>query len=205
MHAEPVSDASDVNQFAVQVEQAQQVLGKRCEVACADATEGLEKIDSQGVEVIVPSQRRALREGEKPFSKSQFTYDKERDCYWCPASQRLNYVGTDHTNGKRHYQIVDARLCHQCEYYGQCTNAKRGRKIIRLALEESKEKLEARYEEPRSQEIYSRRKARVEHPFGHMKRNLKVDSLLMRGREGVGAETSLLATCFNLDRMISIP
>ena len=89
-------------------------------------------------------------------------------------------------------------------HYGPCTSAKEGRKIIRLAHEEIKEKLEAQYQEVGSQEIYARRKARVEHPFGHIKRNLKTDAFLMRGRNGVGAETSLLATCFNLTRMISI-
>jgi hypothetical protein len=44
----------------------------------------------------------------------------------------------------------------------------------------------------------------VEHPFGHIKRNLKTDAFLMRGRDGVNAETSLLATCFNLARMITL-
>jgi len=44
----------------------------------------------------------------------------------------------------------------------------------------------------------------VEHPFGHIKRNLKTDAFLMRGHTGVNAETSLLATCFNLARMITI-
>jgi hypothetical protein len=73
-----------------------------------------------------------------------------------------------------------------------------------MALEEAKEKFEAQYEEPESKEIYKRRKARVELPFGHIKRNLKTDGFLMRGRSGVNAETSLLATCFNLVRMITI-
>jgi len=73
-----------------------------------------------------------------------------------------------------------------------------------MALEEMKEKFEAQYEQPESQEIYKRRKARVELPFGHIKRNLKTDSFLMRGGSGVNAETSLLATCFNLARMITI-
>jgi hypothetical protein len=208
VHAEPVNDPTDLNQFAQQIEQAQEILQKSCETACADAgyadTEELEKIDAQGIEVIVPSQRQALHEEEGPFSKSHFRYDKEQDCYWCPAGQRLSYCGTDSGNGKRHYQIIEAGLCHRCEHYGQCTSAKRGRKIIRLALEEVKERLEAKYEEPASQEIYAKRKARSEHPFGHIKRNLKTDAFLMRGRQGVAAETSLLATCFNLVRMISI-
>lgn len=113
-------------------------------------------------------------------------------------------MGTDRGNGKRHYLITEPQLCHRCEHYGQCTSAKRGRKIIRLAREELKEKLEANYEQEASQQIYARRKARVEHPFGHIKRNLKTEAFLMRGLEGVGAETSLLATCFNLARMLSI-
>jgi transposase len=208
VHAEAVSDATDVNQFAIQIEQAHEVLQKPCETACADAgyadTEELEKIDTEGIEVIVPSQRQALHETENPFSKSHFSYDKEQDCYWCPMGHPLRYMGMDSGNGKRHYRIIDPELCHQCKHYGSCTSAKRGRKIIRLALEETKEKIEAKYEEAASQEIYARRKARVEHPFGHIKRNLKTDAFLMRGREGVGAETCLLATCFNLARMISI-
>jgi hypothetical protein len=40
--------------------------------------------------------------------------------------------------------------------------------------------------------------------FDHIKRNLKTDAFLMRGRDGAGAETSLLTTCFNLARMILI-
>lgn len=208
VHAEAVSESSDVNQFAQQIDQADEVLKEPCEVACADAgyadTEELGKIDEQGIKVVVPSQRQALHEEEGPFSKSQFRYDKERDCYWCPEGHRLSYGGTDKSSGKRHYQITNRKICHGCVHYGGCTTAKKGRKIIRLPLEEIKEKLEAQYEEASSQEIYARRKARVEHPFGHIKRNLKTDAFLLRGRTGVNAETSLLATCFNLARMITL-
>ena len=208
VHAEAVSETSDVNQFAQQIDQANEVLKKSCEVACADAgyadTEELQKIDAKGVKVVVPSQRQALHEEEGPFSKSHFRYDKAQDCYWCPEGNRLRYDWTDKESGKRFYQITDGEICRRCVHYGQCTSAKKGRRITRMALEEVKEKLEAQYEEPGSQEIYKRRKARVELPFGHIKRNLKTDGFLMRGRSGVNAETSLLATCFNLARMITI-
>jgi len=53
-------------------------------------------------------------------------------------------------------------------------------------------------------ETYKLRKQKVELPFGHIKRNLKVDSFLLRGLKGVKAETSILATCFNLVRMITL-
>ena len=208
VHAEAVRETSDVNQFAQQIDQAHGVLGKSCEVACADAgyadTEELQKIDGKGIQVVVPSQRQALHEEEGPFSKSHFKYDPEQDCYRCPEGHRLRYVGTDKSSGKRHYLITHGKICQGCVHYGQCTQAKKGRKITRLPLEEVKERFEAQYEESSSQEIYARRKARVEHPFGHIKRNLKTDGFMIRGQTGVNAETSLLGTCFNLARMITI-
>ncbi|MBM3302271.1 MAG: transposase, partial [Deltaproteobacteria bacterium] len=208
VHAEAISETSDVNQFATQINQANEVLEEPCEVACADAgyadTEELQKIDGQQIKVIVPSQRQALHEEEGPFNKSHFRYDQEQDCYWCPEGNRLSYQWTDKESGKRVYQITHGKICCGCVHYGQCTSAKKGRRVTRMVLEEVKEKMEAQYEEPESQEIYKRRKARVELPFGHMKRNLKTDGFLMRRRSGVNAETSLLATCFNLARMITI-
>jgi transposase len=208
VHAEAISDASDARQFARQIDHANELFEASCKVACADAgytdTVELEKIDQQGIKVIVPSQRQALHEAESPFSKSHFTYVKEQDCYICPEGHRLLYSFTRKRKGKRQYRMEDKRLCHRCRHFGQCTKAERGRNIIRLRNEEVKLKLEAQYEQASSQEIYARRKTRVEHPFGHIKRNLKTDAFLLRGCDGVQAETSLLATCFNIARTITI-
>jgi len=206
VHAEAVSQTSDVNQFAQQIDQANEVLKKPCEVACADAgyadTAELKKIDEQGIKVVVPSQRQALHKEEKPFSKSHFRYDKEKDCYFCPEQNELLYECTDQKRGKKYYRISAAGFCQSCVHYGKCTSDNKGRRIMRLMLEDLKEKFEAQYEA--SKEIYARRKTRAEHPFGHIKRNLKTDSFMLRGRDGVQAETSLLATCFDLRRMMTI-
>lgn len=208
VQAEAVSDPNDTLQFARQIDQANELLDEPCRVACADAgysdTAGLEKIDEQGIKVIVPSQRQALHEPESPFSKSHFTYDQEQDCYVCPEGHRLRHSFTSRKKGKRQYQMEDKNFCLRCRHFGQCTRSRRGRNIIRLRNEEVKLKLEAQYAEASSQTIYQRRKARVEHPFGHIKRNLKTDSFLLRGKDGVQAEISLLATCFNMARMITL-
>lgn len=207
VHAAAVSQTSDVNQFAQQIEQANEMLEKRCEVACADAgyadTAELKKIDDQGITVVVPSQRQALhKKQDKPFSKSHFRYDREKDCYFCPEQHPLRYEFTDKKRGKRYYRISEPGLCRGCVYYGKCTSDSNGRRIMRLALEDLKEKFEALYES--SKEIYDRRKSRAEHPFGHIKRNLKTDGFMLRGQDGVQAESSLLATCFDLRRMMTI-
>ena len=55
-----------------------------------------------------------------------------------------------------------------------------------------------------SGKIYARRKTRVEHPFGHRKRNPGMANFLLRGREGAHAEISIAAPCFNVVRMITL-
>jgi transposase len=208
VHTDVVTDTNDRAQFKTQIEQANGVLGKKCEVACGDAgyasTQELKEIDGQGIMVIVPSQDQARRKPPGPFSKDKFIYDPERDCYVCPEGQVLRYRKTDLKAGQKTYQITHFSICHGCRFFGECTKAKQGRAIVTLLEEEVKKRLEAQYEEPESQKIYQRRKTRVEHPFGHFKRNLGVQSFLLRGIRGVRAEASMLATCFNLRRMITI-
>jgi len=208
-HADVVSDVNDSNQFSNQIIQTEEVTGKECEICCGDAgyanTNGLEKIDRRGTMVIVPSQRQALHNREdKPFSKDKFDYDKDQDCYYCPEGHKLVYAGINVSGKSIAYRINDADICKGCSNFGECTNAQRGRKIVRLLQEEVREKLERQYEHPELQEIYKRRKSRVEHPFGHIKRNLGMTNFLLRGKEGVQAELSIAATCFNIARMITL-
>ena len=76
--------------------------------------------------------------------------------------------------------------------------------MTRLLKEELVQKLEAQYEQPESQEVYKLRKQKAELPFGHIKHNLKVSGFYLRVLDGVKAETSILSSCFNIARMISI-
>lgn len=202
-----VNENNDLHQFAEQIEQAHETLDKKCQVACADSgyafVDELEKIDKQGIKVVVPSHKQAIREKkEEPFDKSHFKYDSVKDCYLCPQGHVLKYSYTNTFKRAKVYRGGSA--CRGCRYFGECTKQTRGRGITRLLKAELKEKLEAQYEEPESQKTYALRMQKVELPFGHIKRNLTADHFLMRGLEGVRAEASLLASCFNLARMITL-
>ncbi len=70
--------------------------------------------------------------------------------------------------------------------------------------EDLKAKLEETYRQEEGQKLYKLRKEKVELPFGHMKRNLGAGQFLLRGKEGVNADLSILSTCFNIARMITI-
>lgn len=206
--SEVVSENNDLNQFANQVNRANETLEKKCEVACADSgyadTDSMGKIDDQKITVVVPSQRQASKKELGQFDKRRFQYDAERDCYICPEGQILSYYRTDKWKKNKVYQPSDKMICRRCCHFGQCTKVLRGRQIRRLINEEKRQKLEAQYERPECQAIYSKRKEKVELPFGHIKRNLKLDAFLLRGRDGVNAEFSLLGSSFNIVRMINI-
>jgi hypothetical protein len=203
-----VNDNFDNHQFAKQVDQANEVLDKKCQTACADAGyvgyDELEKIDSQGIKVVVPSNKQAARtDKSNPFDKRNFKYDRKNDCYTCPAGHVLTYRRTEPEKRRRVYRVKRS-TCENCRYFGECTTGRIGRKLTRLIKEDLKDKLETQYEQPDSQEVYRLRKQKVELPFGHIKRNLKIESFLLRGLDGVKAEMSLLASCFNIARMIGI-
>ncbi len=206
VNVDVVSENNDVNQFANQIEQANETLGKKCDTACADSgyanTEQLKQIDEQNIKVIVPSQRQTSKKEPEEFDKERFKYKSKKDCYICPKGHKLTYSGSD---GKtKFYKITKSSICRKCNCFGKCTKSLLGRQINRLVDEEVRAKLEAQYLQPESQAIYKLRKQKVELPFGHFKSNLGVKEFLLRGIDGVKAEMSVLATCFNVVRMISI-
>jgi len=200
-----VSENNDLNQFATQINKANEILGKKCETAVADcgyaSTDELEKIDNQEIKVIVPSQRQVTKKEPSLFAKERFIY--KDDYYICPQGHKLTPYRLNRNKNKV-YRIADKKICLSCPHYGICTTSPTGRTISRLLKEKVRLKLEAQYDEPSSQEIYKLRKEKVELPFGHIKHNLKFDSFLLRGLKGVKAEASIIGTCFNLVRMITL-
>ena len=177
-------------------------------MACGDAgywdiTE-IEKLESAGKKVVVPSKTQASGKEIGPFEKSRFTYDADSDCYLCPEGHRLIFKRFQEKSEQREYRIEKRGTCRSCPHFGACTKSKRGRTVTRHVLEELREAVSKRFEEPEIAQVYERRKARIEHPFGFIKKILGFGQFHLRGREGAGAEASVLATCFNMRRMITL-
>ena len=99
---------------------------------------------------------------------------------------------------------MDGRTCCACPHYRECTRGRNGRKIVRYFNEDLRDRLRQQFELPASREVYRRRKQTAELPFGHLKRNLGAGQFLLRGLSGVRAEMSLLASCFNVARLLGL-
>lgn len=211
VNSDVVDTNCDYGHLSSQIQQAQLVVNGKCETAVADSGyaeyEDISKLDKpningKNIDLIMPSISQASEKEKGPFDVSVFQYDAQNDCYTCPAGKILKYDSYDSSKKRRRYAA--GKVCLDCEHFGVCTKWKGGRTISRNDFEELRKKLEKRYEEPDAKEIYRKRKENVEHPFGHIKRNLGFGHFLLRGLEGVRAEWSLMACVYNITRMISI-
>lgn len=196
-----VNENNDRKQLTRQIRQANETLGRKCLTACADAgynsTDELEKLEAQGIKPIAPP-------NEKSENKKQFNYDTAENCYLCPQGHRLKYSGLSADKKSKVYRITQKELCLSCYRFGECAKSKNGKAVSRLIKEEIRLRFEEEYLKDQSQEIYRLRQQKVELPFGHLKRNLGINAFLLRGLKGAKAEISLLGTCFNLRRMMTL-
>lgn len=210
VQSEAVQQSNDLNQLHAQLMQAGDNLGKTPTVVCADAgynsVEDLAKIPAD-IQIVVPSTRqlRQERTGSSPcpFDKEQFRYSPAMDACVCPEGHILTF--TKCRGGRHHREYAAAALdCQNCRHFGTCTSSVCGRTVTRLTHEDVRKRVEDTYVSSAGQEVYRLRKEKVEHPFGHFKRNLGAEQFMLRGKPGVDAETSILSTCFNIARMITI-
>ena len=209
VHGEAVSQNNDLNLLEDQLDKSSENLGKKPENSCADSgyssIQDIAKIDKD-IQVIIPSSKQIEEERGKtlePFDKERFQYDKDQDEYICPESKCLRRKGFDKEKQANIYR-ADSRDCIACQHFNMCTKSKNGRIIKRSIHENLKEQLDDIYKSPEGQKIYKLRKEKAELPFGHFKRNLGFGQFMLRGKPKVDAETSILSTCFNIARMITL-
>lgn len=210
INVDVVAQNNDANQLSVQTKQAQEVLAVKPKAVCADSgyhsIEDAKKIDTE-VQIIVPSQGQITKERgkAKEFPKEDFKYDKTADEYICPEGEHL---------GRTKLRVLDrenfivykakASVCKRCKNFGKCTTSALGRKIARHRDEELSEHMATIYLSDEGQRIYGLRKQKVELPFAHIKHNMGLRHLLLRGVHKVIAEAALCAISFNITRMIAL-
>src|SRR5437879_5878190 len=77
------------------------------------------------------------------YGKESFKYDARKNCYICPAGQKLTYRFATNEKGRAIY-YYRASGCKNCPLKAKCTRNKENRTITRLACEEVQEKMAQR-------------------------------------------------------------
>jgi transposase len=161
----------------------------------------------QGVEVLVAFPDVASHAPDISFDVEHFDYNKKRDEYTCPAGELLTTNGRwyNKASGKtinrvKHYKT---KACLTCSLFERCTRNKSGRFIERSEhmdlIDANKKRLQ------QNMDIYRKRQAIVEHPFGVIKRQWDFYYVMTKkSMKHASADVGLIFTCYNLRRVFNL-
>ncbi|HLW39856.1 MAG TPA: IS1182 family transposase [Brumimicrobium sp.] len=165
--------------------------------------------------VAVPDLPSSSMAPDHTYNISEFNYSKETDTYTCPQGNTLKSNGNWYSKSRNHkgrkkqepirMKQYKTDACKTCPVYDLCTRSKnkRGRVIERLVyahlLEKNKQRIKENYE------IYQKRQAIVEHPFGIIKRQWGFDHIMTKKTiKRASADVGLIYVAFNLRRIFNI-
>jgi DDE family transposase len=136
------------------------------------------------------------------FSREEFTFDKERDIYTCPAGKTLTTTGKV-VNDEQLLYRASMRDCNICPFKMRCCPKEPVRKIPRSIYEGARDIARA-LAKTEAFEQSRRDRKRVEMLFAHLKRILKLGRLRLRGPRGAQDEFTLAAIAQNLRRLAKL-
>jgi transposase len=203
---EVTNDVTDVGQLSAMANQAKETLGVERLEAVADRgyynSEEVKACEQSGITAYVPKPNTSSNLKRGLFTKEDFVYEAEKDCYRCPAGKELSYryQGVEQGRAIRGYTITG---CKSCALRSQCSINKRGIRWVKRWVDEAVLEAMARRiaEHPEKVEL---RKCLAEHPFGTIKRGMTQGYFLMRGLTKVRTEMSLTVLAYNLKRVVNI-
>jgi len=140
---------------------------------------------------------------DRTFSREDFTYDHERDVYFCPGGKTLTTTGTRVNDDATILYRATKHDCAGCALKSRCCPNSPARKVPRSIHEGARDMARAiaRSWEGR---VSRRLRKKVEMLFAHLKRILKLDRLRLRGPTGARDEFLLAATAQNLRKLAKL-
>jgi transposase len=136
----------------------------------------------------------------KLYGKEQFRWDEQTHSYTCPAGQRLYQVGqgrAERVSGEVNVEKYATVACKGCAQRQQCTTAKRGRQIKRMADEPLVEELRQRMASEEGKQLYKLRKQTVELAFADTKQHRGLRQLSGYGLQQAEAQLGLVVLLNN--------
>lgn len=206
-----VTNKNDSKAMGAMVRRAKTILGHTDFTAIFDkgyhtGTE-FDYAHKHGVEVLVAFPDVASHAPDIAFDVEHFDYYKERDEYTCPAGELLTTNGRwyNKASGKtinrvKHYKT---KACLTCTLFERCTRNKSGRFIERSEhmdlIDANKKRIQ------QNMELYRKRQAIVEHPFGVIKRQWDFYYIMTKKSiKHASADVGLIFTCYNLRRILNL-
>lgn len=181
------------------IERTQRRLDLKPERLLADTAYGTGKflgwLVDAGITPHIPVWEKAERD-DGTFSRSDFTFDKQKNEYRCPNGKALRTTGRVH-DGRTILYRASKLDCDLCPLKARCCPNVAWRKVPRDVNEEARDIARALAKTPEYERSRDERK-RVEMRFAHLKTHHRFERMRLRGLTGAPDEFHLAAVVQNL-------
>jgi transposase len=133
------------------------------------------------------------------FSRADFSFDKKRNIYICPAGKTLTTTGNFSTDQGLRY-IASVPDCRSCALKPRCCPNMPSRRIVRYVNEDARDLARRKMKTKAFFRSRNQRK-KVEMRFAHLKTHHGFERLRLRGLSGARDEFHLAAIVQNLKTM----
>jgi len=209
-----VTNQNDSRAMGNMVQRAKSILGTNEFTALYDkgyhTGSELKTAQELGIETIVaiPDVPATSQAPDHDYNYENFRYNSDSDTYTCPQGEILRTNGNWYkTHGRRNifisFKQYKTKACKTCPARLKCTRSKTGRLIERSIYAENYERNRKNIEE--KEQLYRRRQAIAEHPFGTIKRQWGFSYILTKeGKNRASADVGFIFIAYNIRRIISI-
>jgi len=164
--------------------------------------EDIAACEAAGVTCLVAKPKPGGAKKEEGFTRRDFVYDSEHDCYMCPGKNRMRHMRNQkHSDGKEYRIYANYAACGECPNKDTCTQGEY-RQILRPLYQDTLDVVDERMR--KNKPLYRKRQQIVEHPFGTIKAVWGYKQFLCRGKPKVTAEVSLAYLAYNMRRVVNI-
>jgi len=202
-----VTNTNDAKAMGNMLQRAENILESNSFTALYDkgyhTGSEFKKADDLGIDVMVAIPNVAANAPNPEYNVEKFTFDKTNDCYTCPQGEILNTNGRWHNAETYRFKRYTTTACKTCQAKPECSKAICGKAIQRSEFQELVDNNKKRIAE--NKELYRKRQAIVEHPYGTIKRQWGFSYILTKkGINRASADVGFIMIAYNLRRIINI-
>jgi transposase len=199
VEATPARTYDEVAATKTMIMRTEETLGLRPGRLVADTAYGTGKflgwLVGTGITPHIPVWDKSDRE-DGTFSRSDFTFDRERNVYVCPADKLLKTTGNVGSDHMVRYRALK-RDCGACPLKPQCCPNTPSRDVKRDVNEDARDYARSFIGTPEFDRSRDERK-KVEMRFAHLKTHHRFERMRLRGLSGARDEFHLAAIVQNL-------
>ncbi len=199
VEATPARTYDEVAAARTMIKRTEEHMGLKPQHLAADTAYGTGKflgwLVGVGIAPHIPVWDMSARE-DGTFSRSDFTFDRERNVYICPAGKVLKTTGSVGDDHIVRY-LACKRDCDACPLKPKCCPNMLFRKVTRDVNEDARDLARALMNTPEFDKSRDGRK-KVEMRFAHLKTHHRFERMRLRGLSGARDEFHLAAIVQNL-------